>query len=114
MTPEDAYSILEAIAEIHGFTDRLKKIEMNENEMQDEQLAQDIENEYSERASNFSYNLLVNRISIIEGQVEGGIEEKIMWDCFKLRGAVTYGKVLVLDEKDSILKTACAFANNYM
>ena len=56
MTPEDAYSILEAIAEIHGFTDRLKKIEMNENEVQDEQLAQDIENEHSERASNFSFS----------------------------------------------------------
>ena len=49
--------------------------------------------------ANFSYNLLVNRISIIEGQAEGGIKGKIMWDCFKLRGGVTYGKVLVLDDE---------------
>lgn len=55
MTPEDAYGILEAIAEIHGYADRLTKYQMTESEKQDEQLAQELDNENTERASNFSF-----------------------------------------------------------
>ena len=56
MTPEDAYGILEAIAEIHGYGERLKKYEMTVSEAQDERLAQEYDNENTERASNFSFS----------------------------------------------------------
>lgn len=55
MTPEDAYSILEAIAEIHGCTDNLKLVTPNEKEAQAEATAQEIDTEVTERASNFSF-----------------------------------------------------------
>lgn len=55
MTPEDTYGILEAIAEIHGYADRLTKYQMMESEKQDEQLAQELDNENTERAANFSF-----------------------------------------------------------
>lgn len=55
MSPEDAYAVLEAIAEINGYTDRLTKYRMTEIESQDEALAQEYNNENSERASNFSF-----------------------------------------------------------
>lgn len=55
MTPEDPYGILEAIAEIHGYADRLKKYQMTELEKRDKQLAQELDNENTERASNFSF-----------------------------------------------------------
>ena len=42
MTPEDAYGILEVMAEIHGLSDRLKKYEMNDAEKNDERMAQEI------------------------------------------------------------------------
>lgn len=56
MTPEDAYAILEAIAEINGLSERLKKYTMTEVEALDENLAQEIDNEHSERMSNFSFS----------------------------------------------------------
>lgn len=56
MTPEDAYGILEAMAEIHGLSDRLKKYEMNDIEKNDERMAQEIDNENCERALNFSFS----------------------------------------------------------
>ena len=55
MSPEDAFGILEAMAEIHGLSDRLIKYPMNDAEEQDERLAQEIDNETTERASNFSF-----------------------------------------------------------
>ena len=39
MSPEDAYSILEAIAEIHGCADKLKRIDMDEAQKQAELFA---------------------------------------------------------------------------
>ena len=42
MSPEDAYSILEAIAEIHGRTHKLKLIAMDEAQKQAEETAQEI------------------------------------------------------------------------
>lgn len=56
MSPEDAYSILEAIAEIHNCADKLKLIEPNAEEQQAEEIAQDIDTESTERASNFSFS----------------------------------------------------------
>lgn len=56
MTPEDAYSILEAIAEIHGCGDKLTLVAPNENEAKAEATAQEIDTEVSERASNFSFS----------------------------------------------------------
>lgn len=55
MSPEDAYAILEAIAEIHGCTDKLKLMTPSEEERADEQTAQEIDTERSERQSNFSF-----------------------------------------------------------
>lgn len=56
MTPEDAYSILEAIAEIHGCNDKLTLVAPSENEARAEATAQEIDTEVSERASNFSFS----------------------------------------------------------
>lgn len=49
--------------------------------------------------SNFAYNLLVNRTTSINCNLDGTINDEIRWDCIKLRGGITYGKVLVLDEE---------------
>lgn len=56
MSPEDAYSILEAIAEIHGRVDRLKLASPTEEEQEAEQTAQEIDTETAERAANFSFS----------------------------------------------------------
>ena len=55
MPPEDAYSILEAIAEIHGCTDSLKLITPTEEETQAEETAKAVDTETTERAANFSF-----------------------------------------------------------
>ena len=56
MTPEDAYSILEAIAEIHGCKDKLTLVTPNDTEAQAETTAQEIDTEVAERATNFSFS----------------------------------------------------------
>lgn len=56
MPPEDAYSILEAIAEIHGCTDKLKLAPMGDAEKQDEETAQEIIAERKERLSPFAFS----------------------------------------------------------
>ncbi len=56
MSPEDAYSILEAIAEINGFGHRLKKWKATTTEQQDEALAQKIDEEHQERLSPFAFS----------------------------------------------------------
>lgn len=55
MSADDAYSILEAIADIHGYSNKLKKYEMNEVESKDDKLAQEIKETSLDRASNFSF-----------------------------------------------------------
>ena len=55
MSPEDAYSILEAIAEIHNCADKLKLVQPNEEEQKAEETAKDIDTESTERAANFSF-----------------------------------------------------------
>lgn len=55
MEAEDAYLILEAIAEINGRADKLKKMELTENEEKAEEVANEIETETQEKAENFSF-----------------------------------------------------------
>ena len=56
MAPEDAYSILEAIAEINSQTDKLKLYEMNQDERVAEETAEEIEAEHKERLSPFPFS----------------------------------------------------------
>lgn len=56
MSPEEAYALLEAIAEIHGYTERLKLWEMNEEEAKAEETAQEIAVERRTRAANFTFS----------------------------------------------------------
>ncbi len=56
MTPEDAYSILEAIAEINNYNHRLKKWKATASEQKDEQLAQVINEQHQERLSPFAFS----------------------------------------------------------
>lgn len=55
MSPEDAYSILEAIADIHACGDKLNIATPTAEERTAEQIAQEIDTESIERASNFSF-----------------------------------------------------------
>lgn len=55
MSPEDAFSILEAIADMHGLSDKLQRITPNAAEEQAEKTAQEIDTESTERMSNFSF-----------------------------------------------------------
>ena len=57
MSPEDAYSILEAIAEIHDRTDKLKLIPPNEDDVKAEEEAEDIEAQKKERLAPFAFSL---------------------------------------------------------
>lgn len=56
MTPEDAFSILEAIAEINGYRNRLKKWKATATEQRDEQLAQEINEQHQERMAPFKFS----------------------------------------------------------
>lgn len=56
MTPEDAFSILEAIAEINGYRHRLKKWKVTADEQRDEALAQEISEQHRERMAPFSFS----------------------------------------------------------
>lgn len=53
MSPQDAYSILEAIAGMHGFEDRLRLIEPNADEAEEMQVAEEIA---KDRRSRFSFD----------------------------------------------------------
>lgn len=57
MSPEDAYSILEAIAEIHGCSDRLTLVNPSEEEIVAEETAQEIVQERSKRQANFRFSM---------------------------------------------------------
>lgn len=57
MSPEDAYSILEAIAEIHGCTDKLKLIPPSKKELEAADIAEDIEAQKKERMAPFAFSL---------------------------------------------------------
>lgn len=57
MTPEDAYSILEAIAEINGYKHRLKKWKATAAEQKDEAMAQEISEAHQERMAPFTFSM---------------------------------------------------------
>ena len=57
MTPEDAYAILEAIAEINGYTHRLKKWKATVAEKKDEEIAQEISEAHQERIKPFAFSM---------------------------------------------------------
>lgn len=56
MTPEDAFSILEAIAEINGYRHRLKKWKATATEQREEALAQEINEQHQERLAPFAFS----------------------------------------------------------
>lgn len=64
MPPEDAYSILEAIAEINSYTHRLKKWKATAAEQEDEALAQEISEQHQERLSPFAFS----KCNIVAGE----------------------------------------------
>lgn len=57
MTPEDAYAILEAIAEINGYKHRLKKWKATAAEQKDEAMAQEISEAHQERMAPFAFSM---------------------------------------------------------
>lgn len=57
MTPEDAYAILEAIAEINGYKHRLKKWKATAAEQKDEAMAQEISEAHQERLAPFAFSM---------------------------------------------------------
>lgn len=57
MPPEDAYAILDAIAEINGYSDRLKKWAASEEEKADAALAEGISEAHRERMAPFSFSM---------------------------------------------------------
>ena len=86
MPPEDAYSILEAIAEINGFKNRLKKWKATEEEQKAEILAQEISDVHREKAKAFTFSSI---------GIENG--EKVEFVC---NGNVNDGTIVtVVDDK---------------
>ena len=57
MTPEDAYAILEAIAEINGFKHRLKKWKATAEEQKAQETAQEISEAHQERLKPFAFSM---------------------------------------------------------
>ena len=57
MPPEDAYDILEAIAEIHGCSDKLTLVKPSEVEIEAEETAHEIVAERKERAAPFRFSM---------------------------------------------------------
>jgi len=55
MSPEDAYDLFEAIADINGFEDRLKKWKLNDKQKNEEKLATEIIKEKKTKTSMFSF-----------------------------------------------------------
>ena len=56
MSAEDAYSILEAIAEIHNYGDRLKKWDLNANEIKAEEIAEQVQLEKKAKHSIWTFD----------------------------------------------------------
>ncbi|MBQ6235349.1 MAG: GIY-YIG nuclease family protein [Clostridia bacterium] len=56
MSPEDAYSILDAIAEINNYKNRLRRWKASAEEKKDEELAQAIVDAHQERLSAFAFS----------------------------------------------------------
>lgn len=58
MAPEDAYAILEAIAQIHGFENRLHKWNKDQKEESAEQTALEIKEESNDRKKPFHFSMI--------------------------------------------------------
>lgn len=58
ISPEDAYGLFEAMAEIHGTTDRLKLIEPSAEQQAESNIAAAIAEEHRERAKPFSFAMV--------------------------------------------------------
>ena len=83
MSPEDAYSLLEAIAEIHGCSDKLTLVKPSSEEALAEEIAREIETESTERAANFSFSKCL---------IPAGVEIEYAYD--------TSLKVKVVDDRN--------------
>ena len=57
MSAEDAYAVLEAMAEIHGYTDRLELVAPDATEVEAEETAEDIKEARKERLTTFTFAL---------------------------------------------------------
>ena len=57
MSAEDAYAVLEAMAEIHGYTDRLELVAPDAKEVETEETAEDIKEARKERLTTFTFAL---------------------------------------------------------
>ena len=57
MSAEDAYSILEAIAEINDYTDRLKKWKETEDEKKEEKISAESKEMHREKAAPFAFSM---------------------------------------------------------
>ena len=57
MTPQDVYSILEEIAEIHGCTDKLKLIPLSEDDVAATDIAEYIEEHKKKRLDPLAFSL---------------------------------------------------------
>ncbi len=57
MTPEDAYDILDAIAEINGFKHRLEKRKATPEEQKEEETAKEISEAHQERLAPFTFSM---------------------------------------------------------
>lgn len=57
MTPEDAYDILDAIAEINGFKHRLRKWKATAEEQKEEETAKEISEAHQERLAPFTFSM---------------------------------------------------------
>ena len=57
MSAEDAYAVLEAMAEIHGYTNRLELVTPDAKEVEAEETAEDIKEARKERLTTFTFAL---------------------------------------------------------
>lgn len=85
MSPRDAYSILEAIAEINGRKDKLKKYNLTESEQNEENIANEVKEENMERLAPFNFNMVnikPNEIIVFTNVAShnNGIECKVVDD----------------------------------
>jgi len=57
MEAEDAYAILEAVAEMHGFGHRLKLAEVSPEDQEASKVAQEVDSEYKKQRSPFRFSM---------------------------------------------------------
>lgn len=70
MSAEDAYSILEAIAEIHNCINKLKKWELSYEDIRAEKIAEEVNEEKRTRGTNFSFSEIKIPVGAILEYVE--------------------------------------------